>query len=174
MSRLSLEMDPATLRRITGLTEDQLPDDPTDEQVESALATYTAPAPDGQTFTPPAGTILVDEKTWESVNAQSARLENRVTAQDRDRVIGDAIAAGKIAPARRLHFERAWDADPKGTKAVIAALAPDVIPVEARGSGRTDEEAALAGGESYPGQWLPEVAAAQGAGPQRQTTWMID
>ena len=52
-------------------------------------------------------------------------------SRDRDNAIMAAIQAGKIAPARRAHFEASWAADPEGTKSVLASLAPGLVPVAA-------------------------------------------
>jgi hypothetical protein len=53
--------------------------------------------------------------------------------QERDSAIRDAINEGKFAPARREHWEAAWDKDPEGTRAAIASLSPGLIPMALNG-----------------------------------------
>jgi hypothetical protein len=66
-------------------------------------------------------------------------------------VIAAALAEGRFAPARREHYERAWQADPEGTRHLLTAsetdggLAPNTIPVQARGVER--QEGVNAGGD---------------------------
>ena len=46
----------------------------------------------------------------------------------RDRVVEQAIEAGKIPPERREHYRRAWNENPVATEALLAELAPGLAP----------------------------------------------
>jgi hypothetical protein len=102
----------------------------------------------------PAGVVAIDadELARLRAGAQTASelAAERATAQ-RDSVIAAALAEGRFAPARREHYERAWQADPEGTRHLLTAsetdggLAPNTIPVQARGVER--QEGVNAGGD---------------------------
>jgi hypothetical protein len=72
--------------------------------------------------------------------------------------IEEAVQAGKIAPPRAEHYRRLMKADPEGTTALLATLAP-VLPVGEVGvavlpsdRGRT----ATASDPGYPREWLAD------------------
>ncbi len=95
----------------------------------------------------PPGVVAVDEATLAELrrNAQlGAAAHERQRVSDRDREIEAAVQAGKIAPARKDHWVKAWEADPDGTKGVLASLEPGlVVPTVVAGSvGDPDPEAA--------------------------------
>lgn len=130
-------MDPAKLRDALGLTADA-----SDVEVQAALAASgitTAAATDTPappTATLPEGVVAIDAETLEGLQVAASRgveAHTRLETQDRDSTIRAAIAAGKIAPARREHYELAWQSDAEGTKQVLAALAPGLVPVAATG-----------------------------------------
>jgi hypothetical protein len=80
----------------------------------------------------PAGTILLDRAEWEEMKNRIKKGEDAHAAQvrsARDAEIDKAIAAGKFSVARRGHWERVYDADPAGTKDLLATLTPGVVPV---------------------------------------------
>lgn len=117
----------------------------------------------------PAGTVLIDASALRDLQAgaadgRAARELQRV--QDRDRFIGDAVKAGKFAPALRAQYGALMDANPAQTRALIEAMAANVVPVAEVGQG----EAVSASGEpadAYPASWLSpkeraNVAAARG------------
>lgn len=56
-----------------------------------------------------------------------------------ERIVDAAIAAGKIAPARRGHHIAALAADRDGHTAVLAALQPGLVPLAEKGHGVTAE-----------------------------------
>lgn len=89
-------------------------------------------APQVQAAAVPAGTMLVDKAAWEDVQRRLAKgekaREEQLTAH-RDSVIKAAIGAGKTPPARREHWEKAWEVDPEGTEQILASLAPGLIPL---------------------------------------------
>lgn len=71
-----------------------------------------------------------------------AALEAKLDQRERDEAIGDAIKAGKIAPARRKHYEQYWDGDREGAKLLLASLHPGLVPVDSMGySGDGSEDA---------------------------------
>jgi hypothetical protein len=85
------------------------------------------PAPPQQQ-TVPEGMRLVDEATLTEIRQQAAEgaaVAARMARQDRDTIIRAAISAGKFSPARREHYERAWDRDPDGMRHVLTAKAED-------------------------------------------------
>jgi hypothetical protein len=70
-------------------------------------------------------------------------------------VIAAAIQQGRFAPARREHYVRAWAADPEGTRTLLTAseedggLAPNTIPVQARGAQPQDDLSATTEGTGW-------------------------
>jgi hypothetical protein len=82
------------------------------------------------------GTMVIDASAWAAREESIKRLEAadaKRRREERDQVVGQAIQAGKFAPARVEHWVRLWDADPEGTRQVIAGLTPNVVPVEEMG-----------------------------------------
>jgi hypothetical protein len=106
---------------------------------------------------PTAGTVVMDSSQLEEFHAAAAEmraLKARIAGDDRDKVIDDAIRAGKFPHARRSHWERAWDGDPVGTKATIESLAANLVPIAASGyAGDPDMEFNVDFASLYP----PEV-----------------
>ncbi len=81
----------------------------------------------------PAGTILLDREEWEGAQRQIAEgvaARAQQVRDSRDMHIEAAIAAGKFSVARRGHWERVYDADPEGTRQILAGLTRGVVPVE--------------------------------------------
>jgi hypothetical protein len=203
----STSMDPTMiqgLRGALGLTEEQLPDDATDEQVTVILAEHNEenggegdgtgesgepkqPAPEpGQTpeapsapaTTPsgpqtdeertstPDGMTLIDNETLEQLKhgAEEGIAANaRYRTSARDEAIKAAVGEGKFPPSRVEHYTKLWDADPEGTKNLLASLATGVIPVTERGEAGSSE-GEFGSAEAYPEHWLPEVAARASGG----------
>jgi hypothetical protein len=52
---------------------------------------------------------------------------NEVAERDRDRVLDEAILAGKFPAHRRAHYEAAWARDPEATRSTIAKLAGGLV-----------------------------------------------
>lgn len=80
----------------------------------------------------PAGTILLDRAEWDEMKNRIKKGEDAHRQQvisSRDAEIDKAIQAGKFSVARRGHWERVYDADPAGTKELLATLTPGVVPV---------------------------------------------
>lgn len=78
-----------------------------------------------------AGTMMIDTSAWAEREERIKNLEAKAAKQareERDKIIAQAVADGKFAPARAPHWVRLWDADPEGTRQVIESLARNVIP----------------------------------------------
>ena len=78
------------------------------------------------------GTITVDRQVWDDQQKRIRKLEDIAASQqrtERERMVDDAIKAGKFAPSRRDHWLRLAEADPAGTATVLAGLTPGAIPV---------------------------------------------
>lgn len=156
-------MDPAEIRRSLGLAEDA-----TDEQVAQAFARARGEAPEGEQEQPPAdadktpaeqeapaeqerepvaassGTVTLDQAAYEQLRSDAAAGREAREVQlrsDRDAIVEEAIASGRIPPARRDHWRRALDADQEGVAASLKSLEPGLIPVSAElGVGASPEE----------------------------------
>jgi hypothetical protein len=163
-------MDPAKLREAFGLKPDASDDEVMAALAASGLKVAASqpspqpdpapqptgpnqpspqpdPAPQPQTpgsGKPVAGTVVIDSSQLEEIRAAATRmrvLEERIQRGDRDELITGAIRAGKFPQARRAHWETAYNADPEGTKAVIASMATNLVPIAASGyAGDPDAE----------------------------------
>lgn len=98
----------------------------TEDAILSAIESLTTPAPvadptpaqaSGATKLPKDGVwvsrIELDEIKAAAADGRAARQRQQI--EDRDSAIKAAIAAGKIGPARKAAWAKAWDADPEGT-----------------------------------------------------------
>jgi hypothetical protein len=146
-------MDTAKLREALGLAPDV-----SDDEVKAALVTagLAPPAPPTATAEPGnpdqrlaanatrAGLITIDPEQLQQYQAGMIRAEalsKRLQVQERDTTINAAIEAGKFPPVRKANYERLWDADPDGTRELIASLAPGLVPVTAMGYSTDAEDA---------------------------------
>ena len=69
--------------------------------------------------------------------------------------VTSSASIGAVEASMPFNLLRArHDADPEGTARLIIGMADNVVPVEARGTGRSDE---FATHDAYPQHWLPEV-----------------
>lgn len=97
----------------------------------------------------PEGTALVDTAVLEEMRANAAAGREAMAAMDakrRDEIVAEAVKEGRIAPASRQSWRDMADKDEEGTKALLASLAPNTIPVAELGDGRdkpVDEADAL-------------------------------
>lgn len=118
----------------------------------------------------PDGMVLVDRETFEQVKAgaeDGRTVKAKLDQEDRDKTIRAAVDGGKFAVGRTEHYTKAWDADPEGTRELIASLAEGLVPVSeigraGDGSGDTTggEEQLLARAEA---QMFPELAQVPGS-----------
>jgi hypothetical protein len=80
----------------------------------------------------PPGVIAVDQERWDTLQQQVTAAEDfrrRQEVKERDSVISAAVRDGKFSRARIDHWVRLWDADPDGTRQVLAGLQRNVVPV---------------------------------------------
>ena len=116
-------------------------DEALDERAEPTAATTTPQIPEGMS--------LVDSAVLTQLQqgAEAGRTAAATLAtQERDREINAALAAGKIAATSRATFEERWASDPTGTKAILDALTPGLVPTAEIGTGagtEVDEDAAF-------------------------------
>lgn len=117
--------DPAKFREALGL------EDASDDEVMAALeeAGFTTSSIEPGEAVPVAaaapGTIILASSVWEDTQNTIKNLQSfveRADRNDRDQVLAQAVQDGKFTPAQKPHFSRLWDADPKGTRAVIDSL----------------------------------------------------
>lgn len=100
--------------------------------LSEALAEQAEESPAASTPTVPEGMALVEQTVLDELRAagEEGRAARRQQLEDhRDRTIAAAIESGRIAPARREHYEAAWAADAEGTEQLLASLAPGLVPV---------------------------------------------
>lgn len=156
--QLADDADDATILRV--LSEAQAPTEPAPTPTPEAPPATTATAEPAvtETVTPPpaipAGMVLVDETTFNEVREQAqqgAAVASRLNEESRDSFIDNAITAGKFPPSRREHYLTAWRADPEGTRGLIDTLSPGLVPMQARGTSGSAEQA---GADPYPTDWL--------------------
>lgn len=121
------------LREKLGLAADAELDDAT---VLAALDEALAERVEPKNVVPP-GTVLVDASIWDELKekaAQGAQARAQQVAEARARIVDNAIAEGKVTPARRDHWLAALTADHEGAEATLAGLAPGlVVPIVAQG-----------------------------------------
>lgn len=151
-----------TLRQRLGIADENADGDAILAALEEALAeradpqgTGTPPAPPAAETPPavvpvaashgnlPAGAIVLDSSALEALRASAKRGEAafaRMAQEDRDRAIDDAVTRGKIAAARRPHWQTAWDKDPDGTKQALASMPANLIPVKDVGYAGDDSD----------------------------------
>ncbi|MGC0270802.1 head maturation protease, ClpP-related [Glutamicibacter soli] len=97
-----------------------------DSQDAAASSSVQQPAP---------GTVVLDEAQYSQLlnDASAGRdARNQQIEEHRNRVVDSAIESGRIPPARREHWIKALKADP-GAEESLNALAPGLVPVEAKG-----------------------------------------
>lgn len=127
-----------------------------------------------------AGTVKVDKGTLAELKKNSdmgVKARKKQLKDEREADLTAAVKAGKFPRARKGHWRKLWKNDPEGTKAAIAELEPNLVPVDERGTGESDDvEAAGGSGNSYPQGWLSPneqeriAAAKKGAGAGSVTT----
>lgn len=125
------ELEPAkVLAAVEGLKVPQADPAPAPAGEPDAAAEKVAAAK------PAPGTMTIDASAWDERETRIKRLEAAAAKharEERDDVIASAVSEGKFPPARKEHWVRLWDADPEGTREVLAGLAKNVVPVDALG-----------------------------------------
>jgi len=143
-NRTGAGMDPVKIREALGL-------DPgaSDDDVKAALTTagFVSDPPASPTSDPglvhASGLMRVDASAWQEREDRIKRLEAQAAKAreaERDQIIGQAVQAGKFAPARKEHWVRMWNADPEGARQLIDTLATNVVPVMASGYSTDNDE----------------------------------
>lgn len=163
-----------------------LAEDATEEAIFEAAAETPPPpdpAPDGEpapegepeperqpvaASRPPAGAVMIDAEELAALRAgaqTAVTLAERQATELRDRTIAAAMSEGRFPPSRREHYETAWAADPEGTRHLLTApeadggLAPNTIPVAARGAEPAGEAAAIEEEhEAYMARHFPQAS----------------
>src|SRR6266542_3936752 len=130
-------VDAAKIREALGLASDAPDTEVTAALAAAGLGQAGPPAnPPGDQNAPappvvkpngavPAGMRLVSDSAWEQMQNTIKRLEAREARrerEERDQVVAQAVRDGKFTPAQRDHFAKLWDADPEGTRTLIASL----------------------------------------------------
>ncbi|MCK2219703.1 ATP-dependent Clp protease proteolytic subunit [Actinomadura sp. ATCC 31491] len=100
-----------------------------------------APAPEPIAARIPEGMTLIDSAALDELRnsaAEGVAARAQQRAEERDRVLNEALRDGKFPPARREHYAKAWDRDPDGTRALLDLLPKNSVPVEDIGEPGTD------------------------------------
>lgn len=119
----------AALRVKLGLPEDATLD-PTAlvDGIDKLTASDGSPAAKAKHM---PGTITVDREVWDGMHKRIQALEEIRAKQaetERDRTLAAAVTDGKFAPSRVEHWRRLWEADPQGTRDVLATLTAGTVP----------------------------------------------
>ena len=100
------------------------------DAVMTALHERTNTPPPAATAQIPEGMALIERDTLATLQAGAAAGEaaqRALAEQERDRTISAAVTDGRITPARRDHWARAYDADPEGTRELLASLEAGLV-----------------------------------------------
>lgn len=122
----------AALRAKLGLPEDATIDPTALVAGIDKLAAASGDGSPGKTPKNAPGTITVDKQVWDDMHTRIRKLEDIRAAQartERDQAIAAAVKEGKFAPSRTDYWTRLWDADPEGTRQVLATLTAGQVPV---------------------------------------------
>jgi hypothetical protein len=101
--------------------------------------------------------VQLDRSTYDALLAQvklGVSAHERLEKVERDKLLDEAMAAGKFPPARRDAWEKYMQTDYEGAKAALAELQPGLVPIqEIGGGGAGEEEEAII----YPIHLFPEI-----------------
>jgi hypothetical protein len=155
---VNMPLDIATLREGLGLSEAELPDDATDEQIAALLA--KAGKAEREQPSAPANEPSEDGYPREWLNATeraAVRMaerradEERPTNHDDAEFIRAAVRKGKLPAARAEHYLQLMSVDRAAMRDFVNRL-PESLPVTEIGSmGSLDDPAKAS---DYPGHWL--------------------
>jgi len=117
-----------------------------EETVLAALDEVLAEQAEGDGEQPAAtaaeGTVVLDEAQYSQLKADAKagrEARDQQEAEHRSRTVENAVQDGRIPPARRNHWFNLLATDP-GAEESLKALAPGLVPVEAKGyTGGVDE-----------------------------------
>lgn len=137
-----------------GITDSSLDEDALLAAVDEALNEQADPAPAAPAPLP-EGVVAVDAEQWSQTQADAAlgreAREQQITAT-RVATVDNAIAAGKIPPARKEHWLNLLEADP-GASAVLDSLAAGTVPLTEKGFTGGIDEAENADDRLYVKAW---------------------
>lgn len=105
--------------------------------------------------------VVVDTASFARMRRRelvAAEVEEATRLRDRNDLIEEAIADGKISPGRRDHYRGRYDSDSESTTRLLARLQPNTVPLEERGAIEPTDQVDET---SYPSEWVPEIAARQ-------------
>lgn len=145
-ARPAMGIDVKSVRKITGLSETDLPDDASEEQINEALAAHAADdegeteeteveAEGGEVENPStpeikAGkAVQVDPEAW----SETQRYVKAAKERERKDVVEAAVQSGRIPPARKAHYLSLLEKDFKGTKEFLESLEANAVPLDERG-----------------------------------------
>lgn len=119
---------------------DELDDDQLLEALDEALSEQTTEAPAVPADKPvttelPEGTVVVDRAALDALKADAAagrEAKNALDVQRRERIVDQAIQAGKLRPVDRAEWVRKIERNEDAITDVLADMAP-VFPVEEKG-----------------------------------------
>lgn len=166
-----MAIDVAALRSRLQLSEDTLPDDATEEQINAALSAEQDTTPPPETETPEAetpapeaerepepvaasvpDTVTVSRQVWEQTNKRLTDVEaserTRTEAETktrRDTLASEWVQQGRITPAEHQHYRGMLDVDETKTVALASTLAAGRVPVDERGSSASAEDSTTSG-----------------------------
>lgn len=149
-AKAAVAIDITALRAAAGLSEAELPDDATEEQINTALAAKSEsaeteveetdveaePEPEADADVKASGTV-VDKAAWE----ETTKYVKEQKAKERETFVKDAVKAGKIPPSRKGHYLSLMQRDEAGTREFLNSLEAGTIPVDERGHGEDAESA---------------------------------
>lgn len=164
-------IDVGALRTRLGLTEEQLPDDATEEQINELLSAEPeepetddeddgegdeepTPEPEAEAEPVAAG---VDPDALAQLKADAAEGRKARAQQNTERrhaKVKKAIDAGKIPGSRKKHFRTLMDRDEEGTTQYLDSLEAGVIPNDNEEQGEAGEGGEFSDQSSYPDEWL--------------------
>ena len=152
---MSYESLTAGLRERLGITEADTPEDGILAALDEALSEQAAVAypTAGVVLGLPEGVVAVEAAVLEELRANVAELQGVRDAQAverRARLVDAAVADGRIPPARREHWLTALAADEEGMAPVLAALAPNTVPLAEVGHSDTSADTDAT---AYPAHW---------------------
>lgn len=133
---IHLEDDMSFETLMAGLRERLGVPDAADEATVLAAVDALAGRDTGHT-TPPDGVVMIDADMLAELQAAAAdgrAARAQQATERRAQLVATAINEGRIPPARREHWIAQLDADEEGAAVVLAALAPNTIPLTPTGT----------------------------------------
>lgn len=115
-------------------------------------ATKPDPATEPAPTVVPEGSVIVPRVQLEDLQTAAqagVAARTRQLTEDRDREISAAIGDGRIAPARKEHWEKAYATDREGASTALASLPKGLLPVSASGYTDTPADADPAQADDY-------------------------